>query len=262
VLSTVATYKMYSADMTRSLANVSKEPLVARDTEYYLANITKVKSIDDFLNNDRLYRYAMKAFGLEDMIYAKAFMRKVLTEGIDTDKSFANTLTDPRYKEFASTFNFARYGDVTTVFDRTQQGTADMYVRQTLEEKAGDQNQGVRLALYFQRKASSITEPLQLLADPALAQVTRTLIGLPEQAAGMDIDKQAALIKDRLNLEDFQDPAKLEELITRFTAMYEMNNPQTATISPMAALFTTQPLTSGLSNDLLASIQKLPLGGL
>ena len=36
-----------------------------------------MKSIDDFMKDTRLYNYAMKAFGLDDMAYAKAFMRKV-----------------------------------------------------------------------------------------------------------------------------------------------------------------------------------------
>lgn len=261
LLSTVASYKLYSSDMTRSLANVSKEPTTARESAYYLANIRDVKSIDDFLGNDRLYRYAMKSFGLSDMIYAKAFMRKVLTEGIDEKKSFANSLSDKRYKDFATTFNFARHGDVTTVFDRTQQGTVDNYIRQTLEEEAGDQNEGVRLALYFQRKAPGITDPFEILADPALAQVARTLIGLPDEAAAMDIDKQAAMIKDRLDFDDFKDPAKLDELITRFTAMYEIKNPTTSTTSSLALLFSTEPLSAGLSGDLLASIQTLPRGG-
>ena len=85
----------------------------------------------------RLYNYAMKAFGLQDMAYAKAFIRKALTEGVDDDDSFANKLTDPRYSDFVETFNFARHGAATTVFDRTRQGTVDRYLRQTLEEDAG-----------------------------------------------------------------------------------------------------------------------------
>jgi len=44
----------------------------------------------------------------------------------------------------------------TTIFDRTRQGTVDAYVRQTLEEDAGARNEGVRLALYFNRKAGDI----------------------------------------------------------------------------------------------------------
>ena len=160
MLTTLASYTLISSNLTRSLDNVADRPQVARETEYYLAHIEDVKSIDDFLADKRLFAYAMKAFGLSDLTYAKALMRKVLVEGIDESDSLANTLTDLRYRDFAETFNFVRYGEATTVFDRTRQGTVDRYVQQTLEEDAGAQNEGVRLALYFQRKASSITTPL------------------------------------------------------------------------------------------------------
>ena len=53
-----------------------------RETKYYLENIAKVKTIEEFVKNDRLFSYAMKAHGLEDMAYAKAFMVKALKEGI------------------------------------------------------------------------------------------------------------------------------------------------------------------------------------
>ena len=46
------------------------------------------------LADDRLFKYAMKAHGLKDMDYAKAFMKKALVEGIDDTDSFANKLSD------------------------------------------------------------------------------------------------------------------------------------------------------------------------
>lgn len=142
MLTTLASYRVISKDLPRSLSNTAAAPQVKRDSEYYLANIENVKSIDDFMADDRLFRYAAKAFGLGDMAYAKAFLRKVLTEGITKSDSFANTLSDPRYREFAEAFNFAQFGETTTLFDVTKQGTVDRYVRQTLEENAGKDNDG------------------------------------------------------------------------------------------------------------------------
>ena len=65
-----------------------------------------MKTVDDFMKNDRLYQYAMKAYGLEDMIYAKAFMKKVLQSDLSDPNSYANKLTDKRYREFAAAFSF------------------------------------------------------------------------------------------------------------------------------------------------------------
>jgi hypothetical protein len=260
VLTAAASYKMISDNLPRSLERVAAAPDVVRQTDYYLANIGKAKSIDDFLGNDRLYRYAMKAFGLEDMSYAKAFMRKVLEEGVDASDSFANSLSDKRYREFAEAFNFKSYGAATTAFDRTQQGTVDKYDRQLLEEKAGAEDEGVRLALYFSRKAPSVDSVFGLLADPALLKVTQTLAGLPSASGAMNIDKQATLISKRLDVADLKDPEKLKKLITHFTAMWEAQKDPAAAANGVSLLFGGSPRFS-LSGDLLASIQNLRLGG-
>lgn len=135
---TYTSYKLITADLQTSLKRVSEQPDVKRETEYYLAKISSVKSVDDFFADARLYNYAMKAHGLEDMAYAKAFMRKVLTEGVDDKAAFANQLSDTRYKELAQSLNFARHGEVATTFERAQKGVVDKYTRQTLEVSAGE----------------------------------------------------------------------------------------------------------------------------
>ena len=170
---TISSYQLVAADLPRALDTARSKPVVAREAEYYLAHIQEVKSIEDFLGDHRLFAFAMKAFGLEDMTYAKAFMRKVLAEGVDSNDAFARKLADTRYRDFAETFNFQRYGRDGTVFDRTRQGTVDRYVRQVMEEDAGSQNEGVRLALYFQRKAPTLTSAYGILADAALLRSRR-----------------------------------------------------------------------------------------
>ena len=64
-MSTYLDYQLITRDLARSLDRTSKQVTVSRDTKYYLDNIGKVKSIDEFLKNDRLFKYAMKAFGVE-----------------------------------------------------------------------------------------------------------------------------------------------------------------------------------------------------
>jgi hypothetical protein len=259
VLTTTALYRALATDIPKSLDRAAAAPQVKRDSAYYLANITKVKSIDDFLANDRLFSFAMKAFGLSDMTYAKAFMRKALEGGIDADDSFANQLSDKRYRDFVAAFNFKRYGEVTTTFTRTQQGTVDNYVRQTMEENAGAQNEGVRLALYFQRKASSITSVYEILADPALLKVAQTALSIPAETGAQDIDKQAALLTARLDLDDLKDPKLLDKFLNRFTSLYELQRPAAAQ-SPSLMLI-SGPTEAGIGQDLLLSLQNLKLGG-
>jgi Protein of unknown function (DUF1217) len=232
---------------------------VKRDSEYYLKNIRNVASADEFLKNDRLYNFAMTAFGLKDMIYGKAFMRKVLKEGLDGTNSFALQLADSRFREFAEAFNFARYGATATAFDRTQQGTVDRYARIQLEAEAGKSDEGLRLALYFQRKAPAVSSVLGLMGDPALYKVLQTGLGLPAAYSNTDIDKQAKFIASKIDVADFSDAAKLDKFIVRFAAQWQAANGTGLQAAPRVGL--SQSVLTTFDNSLLLSLQSLKGSG-
>jgi hypothetical protein len=256
--STITSYQIISKDIARSLSDTAKKPDVSRETAYYLANIGKVTTIDGFLNDYRLYTYAMKAYGLSDMTYAKAFMRKVLTEGTSSKDSFANRLSDPRYREFARAFDFASLGSNATQTNAAQSGTTDKYVRQVMEEDAGTQNEGVRLALYFARKASSITSPLQILADPALVKVVQTALGLDSRVSMASIDQQVAMLSRLVNVADFQDPAKVAKFTQRFAAMWDASQAAGGTsTSNIPQILIGQTAQYGIDTDILTKLQTL-----
>lgn len=256
MVNTYLSYQFITRDMARSIDRIEKQPIVKRESEYYLENIKDIKTVKEFLGDDRIFRFAMKAFGLEEMGYAKGFMKKVLTEGTTDPDSFANRLNDKRYLEFAKTFDFARLGAAATSLPRAQQGTVDAYLRQSLEENAGDQNEGVQLALYFERKASTITSFYSVLADKALAKVLYTALGLPDSFAAADIDKQVAFFETKLDVEDFQNPKKLGEFMKRFTALWEVSNPTSPVQASVSVLF-GKPAEFGVSTNLLLAMQKL-----
>lgn len=258
MLATALSYKLVASDMTRTLARTAQTPQAAREIAYYRENIEKVKSIEDLLGDDRLFAFAMKAHGLSDMTYAKGFMRKALEEGIDSRDAFAMKLVDKRYRDFVETFNFKRYGETATVFSRVKEGTIDKYVRMTLEETEGAKNEGVRLALYFERKAPTLRNVYEILAEPALAQVVRTALGLPDAIQGADVDKQARMIESRLKLEDFKDPAKLAKFLERFTSLWDVANPPAPAAAP--SILIGQPVTAQIGSDLLMSLQSIRFG--
>ena len=260
MVTTTTTYRLLTRDLNRSLQRTSAEKPVALETDYYLKNIGSIKSVDDFLKNTRLFNYAMKAFGLEDMAYAKAFMRKVLTEGVSDSKSFANRLNDERFVQFATAFNFAANGADTTASTTTGQAVVDRYVRQTLETEAGADNEGVQLALYFQREAPNVKSAYTLLGDAALWKVVQTVYGFPDEMASADIDKQAAAVSARLDIGTLKDPAKLDQLLTRFTAVWDANQ---ATTDPILALFdsSSSAASADIDLNLVMTLKSLKHGG-
>ncbi len=259
MLTTLADYQLIANNLDASLKRVSEQPQVAREAEYYLSRIGEIDTIDEFLADDRVYRFAMEASGLGDMIYAKAFMRKVLEEGIENPDSFANQLADTRFRDFARRFNFNSYGAAATTFDRAQQEVVDDYMRLKLEEDAGASNEGVRLALYFQRKAPGIRTGYDILADPALMKVAETVLGY--SLAQGDIDKNAKVVEEKLKIAEFQDPAKLDRFLARFATMWEMNGGASTSTTAAPNALISEPLESGISQDILQTLQTLRISG-
>ena len=246
-------------NLTAQTTATSKEPAVKTATAYYLANIGKVTSISQFVNNYRLFTYAMTAYGLSDMTYAKGLMTKVLEQGTTSSTALANTLDNSGIKAFAEAFDFSTLGTATTQSTAATTGTTAKYALQTLDDNAGDQNEGVDLALYFTQNASSITNLYGLLADKNMLKVVQTAFGLPTSSTE-DIDAEEHTLSNYVTLADLQNPTKVKQIAERFTAMYDATGQNTSsTSSSVAQLFSAS--STGFSSDLLLSIQGLKLGG-
>lgn len=288
MLSTSAAYLAVSNNLARQQAATAAQGDVKSATNYYLANIGKVKTVSAFVNNYQLFSYAMKAFGLSDMTYAKGLMTKVLNQGVTSSTALANTLSDPRYKAFASVFNFAANGAATTTTAAATTGTSAKYVEQTLEDNQAKTNQGVSNALYFSRHASSITSVYGLLADSTMLSVVETAYGISTTLGQTGIDTQAALLSKVVPIADLQNSSKVAKIISRYTAQYDANNAANVTNVLLAdtsdsttsildasnGIGSTIPADSilnlfnsssssqnGVSSDLLLSLAKLHKGG-
>jgi hypothetical protein len=249
---------MITRDYAKTLASTAADPAVKRETAYFQAHIGNVKSVNDLLNNGKLYAYVMKAFGLGDMTYAKGLIRKVIEGGVSGGASLANTLNDPRYKALATTFDFAASGAATTHSAALLQTTVGGYVEQTLESQVGAANKGAQMALYFQRMAPSVTSAYGVLADKTLLGVVQTAFGLSPSMSQQDIAQQARTIDGFLKVSDLRNPQKLQKFIERFTANYDAKNPPGAAATPTSALDVTTP---GINQDLLLSLANLRMGG-
>ena len=288
MISTTAAYLAVSNNLSRQQAATAAQGDVKSATNYYLANIGKAKTVAQFVNNYQLFSYAMKAFGLSDMTYAKGLMTKVLNGGVTSSSALANTLSDPRYKAFATAFDFAANGATTTTSTAATTGTTAKYVEQTLEDNQAKTNPGVSNALYFSRHASSVTSVYGLLADSTMLSVVETAYGISTTLGQSDIDTQAAVLTKVVPITDLQDETKVAKIVSRYTAQYDVSTSSAATNVLLADtsdattsildaangvggtvaadsvlnLFGSSASTdTGVSSSLLLSIAKLPKGG-
>ena len=198
--------------------------VIQRDSEYFLENIGKVTSIEEFLDNDRLYRYALTAFDLESQIDSKGLVRKVLEEGVEDDDALANQLIDKKFRDFAAAFGFAEVGTRNTRNPNFAADVVERYERVAVETDAGEDNIGVRLGAYFDRQAGGLTSWFSFLGDQALREVLFTAFVLPDEMQQTNPDKLVQIFESRFDIEDFADPVERQKFIERFTLMYDIRN--------------------------------------
>jgi len=234
-----------------------------KDATEYQQAITGIDSVSDLLANRPMVDFILLAKGLDPKKVSTEFLRKIFSSDLNDPKSFANTESDPRFAEIAASFNFDSKGNVARLpmmgpqkRDQFRETQAN-YVEQSLEQQQGDANPGVRLALYFQRKAGDITSAYDILADKALSEVFRTTFDLPDSMAAMPIDQQAKFVDRFMKIKDLSDPAKVTKLLSRFSAMYDIRNSQSTGQgqSPLLNLF--QGSSSGISDSTFLAIAKL-----
>ena len=253
----VSEYKALTTNQTRSLQQAASQPQAAREIAYFKANIGSIKTVDQFVSNTRLFNFAMQAYGLQDMAYAKAFMKKALNGGVSSNDSFANKLSDSRFRNFVSAFNFAAKGASTTSSSTLVSDTVSKYTENALEQQAGNTSDGLRLALNFKAQIGSVSSIYGILGNAALYQVVRTTLGLPQAMSSVDIDKQAKIIGDKFSLADMKDPKKLDAFVTRFVATYDMQNSSTDSSSSNSVVSLYTSGATGIDSNTLLALQSI-----
>ena len=82
----------------------SNSVVVKRATETFREQIGQIRTAEQLVENRQLREVALGAFGLDDDIDAKAFIRQILDSPSSDPSALANRLTDNRYKAMAKTY--------------------------------------------------------------------------------------------------------------------------------------------------------------
>jgi hypothetical protein len=229
-----------------------------KEVTYFRQKMETIETVDQLLSDRRLLDFMLIAQRIDPKTVTTDYLKKIFKSDLKDPKSFANTEKDARFRALGGSFNFDAKGNIVAKAGQSVQNTRslmetrDKYVRQTLEQRVGEENSGVRLALYFKRMAASISNPYDILADNVLAEFTRTALGIPAETANSKVDAQAKMIEKKLKIKDLQDPKKVEKLVNRFLLTFEANN---ATSDPRLALFGSG--STSISGNTLATLGQL-----
>ncbi|WP_162651428.1 DUF1217 domain-containing protein [Lentilitoribacter sp. Alg239-R112] len=222
--------KAYYVELTRFDSTKSTKEKVDEDVKYYREEIAKIDTLDDLVKNQKLIDFLAKSERLKPDELKPEFLKKLLMSDQNDPKSFLNQQTDVRYKKIFGSFNFNENGSVASTKTNGVQNnrglaeTQNFYITQSIEEEAGVDSVGARLALYFERKAPTISSLYEILADKALGDFVRTALSIPAETASGSLDSQKALMERYIKAEDLQKPEKIRELVTKFLALHDIEN--------------------------------------
>lgn len=259
----LAMSRAYVAEKSR-FGTQDERTLAEEEAKYYASQMQKIDSVKEFLSDARLVAFVLEANHIDLESVDAEFMARIFTSDLDDPESFVNQQADRSFRKIVASFNFGPDGQVVRQDEAEIQSrrgiyqTIDNYIRQMMEEDAGEDNAGVRLALYFERKASTISSPYDLLADDALFAVFKVLFSLPDEVGSADIDAQAEMIRRHLDLEDLQDPEKVKKMIVKFSVLYDLEN---GGDSDPALMVLSGSGSAGISADLMMSLSQLRTGG-
>jgi hypothetical protein len=207
-----------------------RSPAVQRETDRFLERIGSIGSPAELVADRRLLAVALGAFGLDEDIGNRFFIRKVLEEGTIAPEALANRLADKRYAALAEAFRFDLSPPNTVLTDFGQRIVAAYQDRQ-FEVAVGSQSADMRLALGLEREIQALSERslsndglwFTVMATPPLRTVFERALALPPALGALDIDRQLGVFKSRTaaafgtdQVRDFSDPARQSVLLRRF----------------------------------------------
>ncbi len=223
--------------MDKQTEAFNKQTVFQREEAYFRDNIKQIRTADALVDDPRLLRIALTAYGLEADMPNKFFIRKVLEEGTLKTDSLANKLADSRYKEFTNAFGFGNFSVPRTQLSDFADKMLAKYRDQRFQEAVGEQNGDMRLALNAEvelahlagSSSSDASKWFSVLGSPRLREVFEKAFGLPSGFATIDIDKQVEMIKEKAKasfgestVAQFTDSEKMQKLVRNFLIRSEV----------------------------------------
>jgi hypothetical protein len=260
-LSGLAGWRYLDTTLDRQQDAHARNPMQARDVAYFRENISGLSSAADLVADRRLLTVALGAFGLDDDINNKAFIRKVLEDGTSDRSALSNRLADKRYRDLSEAFGLGDGQIPQTGRSDFADNLISRHQERQFEIAVGNQSEDLRIALTLRRELPALvsegstedTKWLQILGNPPLRQAFERAFGMPASFAGIDLDRQVSEMKDkalnRFGSSDpaaFADPDRGEELVELYLLRSQILSPVSGYSSASVALTLLQSANGAL----------------
>ena len=252
--------------LDRQLAAFATSPDIAREVDHFVAHAGDATTAEALVADRRLLRVALGAFGLEDEVDKRAFVRRVLEEGTLDPRALANRLADPSWRKLARTLGYGDLGGALGI-ESVRRDLADRFRLRQFERAVGEADVDLRLALHFKREIGEVaaaagsggTGWLRVLGSRPLRRVVEGAYGLPAGFAGLGLDRQRETLEARTRQvfgaaspAVFASAENVDTLLRRFLAAAAAHSGPAATTPGAAALALIRP--AGAQGGLLGGL--------
>lgn len=224
---------------------------LSRATDYFAEKITGVATAADIVSDRRLLEVALSAFGLQDDIDNRFFIRKILEEGTTNDDALANRFSDKRYTELSEAFGFGPGETPQVNTPSFAENIISRYRANSFEVATGTQDESMRVALFAQRQLPDLANDdtsndakwFTIMGQPPLRAIFEKALNLPTSFGQVDIDQQLVVFKQRARAEfgsddigRFSAPDAVDNLVTKYIVRTQLDTFNTSASSASIAL--------------------------
>ncbi|MDT8345247.1 MAG: DUF1217 domain-containing protein [Thermohalobaculum sp.] len=223
-------FRFLTRTFEAQFAQFSRSPDIEREVQDFIARAGEIASAEELVQDTRLLRVALGAFGLEDEIGKRAFIRRILEQGTTEPEAFANRLANPVWREFSAALGFGDLGS-TLGSESVRRDLAQQFRVRQFERSVGEVDVDLRLALNFKREIGQFAAGsgsdaaiwFRILGSPPVRQVIEGVFALPGSFGQLDLDAQREILESRAQRlfgdsspRVFADPAVADRAVQRF----------------------------------------------
>lgn len=247
----IAGWEFLKRTQARQEDSFSRTPGIRQVTTKFAEDFGKLRTADALVENRQSLSVVLGAFGLQEDIDNRAFIRKVITDGVIERGALANRLADKRYRALARELSHLAPGGTGAAPERLTASLIKRYKATEFEIAVGTSNETLRFSLAYARKMPEIVEGLrtdiagwfQILGDPPTRRVLETALGFPSEFGALAIDDQVTRLRNAVlkrfdvsSVRDLATPDMIETVTRRFLLMDQMRESQAAMSGAAVAL--------------------------
>ncbi|MGB3454756.1 MAG: DUF1217 domain-containing protein [Litorimonas sp.] len=252
------------ATQERQQETFESSPDIQRNVDGMREKLSEPFSLDDLMGDRQLLGPVLQSLGLESELDKGAFVRRIIEDGPDDPRGFAQRLNNADFIELAEIFEADSDGLIRLSDAQVDRLVSD-YQDKAFQTAVGEQEQDLRLALNFEdeiadlaaNSASDRSFWFKVIGDTPLMEVFTTAFILPDGFSNLDVDKQADYLQKRAEQRLGDDPRSIlatpegaEKTIRDFLLQTQLANGPDA-LTPGASALTLLGGGGGLGSQSL-----------